>query len=48
MAHDAAICFWLLAAHDGRACVKTPVLRPSELASALVEMVTELSQMTAA
>lgn len=41
-------CLWLLAAHDGRACVKTPVLRPSELASALDDMVRGLSQMTAA
>lgn len=41
-------CLWLQAAHDGRACLKAPVLRPSEFARALDEMVMELSQMTLA
>jgi len=39
-------CLWLQAAYQGRACSKAPVLRPSEFASALDEMVTELSVMT--
>jgi len=41
-------CLWLQAAHDGQACLKAPVLRPGEFASALDEMVMELSQMTLA
>ncbi len=38
-------CLWLQAAYDGRACAQPPVLRPSEFASALDQMVKELSEM---
>lgn len=41
-------CLWLLAAHNGRACLKTPVLRPKEFASVLDGMMRELSQVTVA
>ena len=38
-------CLWLQAAHRGQACLKAPMLRPSEFASVLDEMVMELTLM---
>lgn len=41
-------CLWLQAARHGQTCLKAPLLRPSEFASVLDEMMMELSRMTPA